>query len=151
MTDWTRFAEGLAEELAMLPDGALVVIKESGKPDNEYRYVQFRQTADLLEAQLTGDTYLDAAARPGHAGQRRLIDAGWQYPDSPHNENWWIELSWPLSTAVDRHLSDMVVIGLRDCFRIPDPDTLIYDAWNQTKGNRRLHMPLLGLNWEHVQ
>ncbi|MFE7799422.1 hypothetical protein [Nocardia sp. NPDC057440] len=34
---------------------------------------------------------------------------------------WWIELPWPVNSAVYRQLAAMVVTGLRDAFRITDP------------------------------
>ncbi|MBF6332780.1 TY-Chap domain-containing protein [Nocardia transvalensis] len=151
MTDWTEFSAGLAEELATLPAGALVVITEADKPAGNCRYTQFRQTDDLLEAQLTGDTYLSPESRPSGPGRQRIIDAGWQQPDSRHTDNWWIELPWPITTALYRQLADMVVTGLRDGFGITDPTTLVYDAWNDRAGNRRLPLPRLGLGWDRVQ
>lgn len=39
----------------------------------------------------------------------------------------------------------MVVTGLRDAFRITDPGSLTYTAWNKNVDERDLHLPLLGL------
>ncbi|WP_405164543.1 hypothetical protein OG203_05350 [Nocardia sp. NBC_01499] len=144
MTEWAQFAEALAEQLAQLPIGAIMKIIAVG-PTGRFRFVQFAIGDDALVAELTGDAYLDSIGRPTPEGRLRIIDAGWQLPDADHVDNWWIELPWPISSAVRHQLAAMVITGLRDGFDIPDPASLVYDAWNSNDGNKSLILPSLSL------
>jgi hypothetical protein len=68
--------------------------------------------------------------------------------DEHHHQdahNWWVEPPWPMASASYSQLAWMVVTGLRDGFRITDPTTLAYTAWNENAGNRALDRPMLGL------
>ncbi|NEW39046.1 hypothetical protein GV794_17255 [Nocardia cyriacigeorgica] len=142
MTGWTEFAEGLAEELADLPAGAVVKIVEPGPAP---RYAQFRQLDDELWAELVGDHWLAPAARAGSTGGRLIVEAGWHAPDADHGHNWWVEWPWPQSSARYRQLTSMVVTGLRDGFGIAAVSDLSYVAWNENVGNCALDLPGLGL------
>lgn len=139
MTDWGPFAEGLAEQLALLPSGAIVKIVAPG------RFAQFAQDDDSLVAHLIGDEHLDPADRPVAERRRRIVDAGWQLPDVDHAGNWWIELPWPVVSSIYRQLAAMVVIGLRDGLGVRSPADLVYEAWNDRAGNAPMDLPLLGL------
>ncbi len=146
MTDWDRLRDGLARELAILPSGALVVVIESGGAG---RYAQFAQTDTTLRTELISDNFLEQTHRPSPHARQLLIDNGWREPVG-NSGNWWIELPWPITTAIYRYLAQMVVTGLRDGLGLPDPSVLVYDAWDSNRGNRRLDMPLLGLQHEKV-
>ncbi|WP_062987644.1 TY-Chap domain-containing protein [Nocardia anaemiae] len=145
MTEWAEFTERLAEQLAVLPAGAIVKIVEAGPPSGHQRFAQFAQTDNELLAELVGDEFLEPAARPDETGHRLITESGWQEPDDDHGPYWWIELPWPVNSAIYRQLAAMVVTGLRDAFRISDPGSLTYTAWNKNADERDLHLPLLGL------
>ncbi|MFF0494598.1 hypothetical protein ACFYTQ_36740 [Nocardia sp. NPDC004068] len=142
MTDWDRFAAQLAEQLSVLPAGAMVKVVASSPP---YRFAQFAQGDAYLLAELTGDEYLPPTDRPAEDRRRRIIDAGWQVPDLDHGGNWWIEVPWPVASAIYRQLAAMVVTGLRDGLAVGSPAGLCYEAWNAQASNELMDLPLLGL------
>ncbi len=75
MTEWARFASGLAEELREIPAGALLVISEAG--GGMGRYVQFAQGNHAVEAELVGDDFLTVEAdRVLLGAERSLAPAG---------------------------------------------------------------------------
>lgn len=150
MTDWIQFADGLARELARLPAGVIVIIADADEHGGDGHYVQFVQSEDGLRAELVGDFHLESAAQPSAQARQLVLDAGWQIPDRKHGDNWWIDLPWPVSTAVYRALAAMVVTGLRDGLGVSNPDLLLYRAWNDRRGNRPLDLPLLCLRQERV-
>ncbi|WP_225725497.1 MULTISPECIES: hypothetical protein [unclassified Nocardia] len=148
MTDWTEFSEGLANRLAGLPAGAVVIIGEAGVPSEQRRFVQFRQLADRTWIELCGDDSFDPELRVARDMHRWIAEAGWRDRDDDHGGNWWFEQVWP-ATSVDYHrLASMVVTGLRDAYQISTPDRLSYDAWNENAGNRTLELPQLGIRQE---
>ncbi|MFJ4840621.1 TY-Chap domain-containing protein [Streptomyces sp. NPDC088746] len=143
MTGWDGFSEGLAEQLASLPAGSVLIIRESGQTG---RYAQFLQSDERVGAELVGDHHLAPGLRAGEAGCRLIAEAGWQLPeDTVYGHNWWSELPWPSSSVSYRELARMTVTGLRDGLRITGPQDLVYEAWEQRRGNRSLTLPLLGL------
>jgi hypothetical protein len=144
VTGWEDFGVGLAAELMALPAGALVVIAET---DGAGRYVQFVQSDDSLYAELVGDAALAEDSQPRPERRRLITDCGWQNPEtSPAGgDNWWVELPWPVASAIYRQLASMVVVGLRDALGMTSPMLMTYDAWNGNDGNRPLEMPQLGL------
>ncbi|MDN2500332.1 hypothetical protein FHY52_27135 [Nocardia nova] len=144
MTSWDDFSVGLAHELMALPAGALVVIAEA---DGAGRYVQFVQSEDSLYAELVGDAVLAEDNQPTPDGRWLITDCGWQHPEtSPEGgDNWWVELPWPVPSAIYRRLASMVVVGLRDALGMTSPMLMTYDAWNGHDGNRPLEMSHLGL------
>jgi hypothetical protein len=146
LNGWEEFAAGLAEELAGLPAGAVVIIAESTPISEVARYAQFRQFEDILAAELGGDKWLEPAAQAGETGNKLIANAGWQQPDFAHVGNWWNEWLWPMTSADYRRLAAMVVTGLRDAYRIADPAELAYRAWNENAGNSPIELPLLGLS-----
>ncbi|MFI6938598.1 TY-Chap domain-containing protein [Streptomyces sp. NPDC050418] len=143
VTEWGALGEALAEELASLSDGSVLVIREAGRTG---RYVQFLQSDATLEAELSGDHHLDPALRAGVAGSRLIVEAGWRPPvDTAYGHNWWAELAWPSPSAAYRNLAAMSVSGLRDGLRIAGPQALVYEAWDGRQGNRSLTCHRLGL------
>ncbi|NKY37142.1 hypothetical protein HGA13_29330 [Nocardia speluncae] len=140
MTEWPELAAGLADQLAALPAGAVLIIAEAEGP----RYAQFKQFDDRLYAEVVGDSWLDPGKQAGAPGARRLVDAGWQAPGGEHT-NWWIDRPWPLSPAQYRELVAMVFTALRDVFAIAEPADLVYEAWNTEAGDADLDLPGLGL------
>ncbi|MFJ5711434.1 TY-Chap domain-containing protein [Streptomyces sp. NPDC093105] len=151
MTGWDGFQERLAEQLASLPAGAVVIVSETGaapptKTAKGSRYAQFRQDPESLYAELSGDRHLEGAARAGDEGGRLLVAAGWRAPDADDRVgNWCAELPWPSPSVAYRRLASMVVTGLHVVFRVPAPSSLAYTAWDAEDGNRPLELPLLGL------
>lgn len=144
MTGWDGLGERLAEQLASLATGSVLIIGERGRTG---RYAQFLQSDERVEAELVGDHHLDPALRAGEAGSRLIAEAGWRPPeDTVHGHNWWAELPWPSSSAAYRELAGMTVTGLRDGLRIAGPQALVYEAWDGRRGNRPLVLPLLGLS-----
>jgi hypothetical protein len=144
VTDWTQFADLLAEQLAVLPSGAILKLVKI-LPD-QYQFVEFAQDDDSLYADMTGDTYLEPGYRPTPQGRQEIIDVGWQIPDADHVDNWWIQLPWPLTTSIYHYIATMSVTGLRDGFGIHSPAELVYDAWNTNNRNDPMDLPLLGLD-----
>ncbi|MFD4242148.1 hypothetical protein ACFWP3_11195 [Streptomyces sp. NPDC058525] len=143
MTRWEGFSEGLAEQLASLTAGSVLIISEGGQTG---RYAQFLQSDETVEAELVGDHYLDPALRAGEAGCRLIAEAGWRAPqDTVYGHNWRTELPWPSPSDAYRKLAGMTVTGLRDGLRITGPQVLVYEAWDGRRGNRPLALPLLGL------
>ncbi|MDA5284110.1 hypothetical protein [Streptomyces sp. Isolate_45] len=143
MTEWDGFSERLAEQLASLAAGSVLIIREVGQTG---RYVQFLQTEERVEAELVGDHHLELALRAGEVGCRLIAEAGWRPPeDTVYGHNWWTELPWPSSSVAYRELAGMTVTGLCDGLRIAGPQALVYEAWDGRRGNRLLTLPLLGL------
>lgn len=143
--EWESFAEALAEELAVLPAGALIVISEPGDGLTG-RYAQFVQETDRLVAEVVADSVLEPKQRVSAEGERAITSAGWRPPDRPAGrENWWAELAWPASARQYQALAGMVVTAMRDGYGIPDPGGLRYRAWNEKKGNDPFDLPRLGL------
>ncbi|MEU0101416.1 hypothetical protein [Streptomyces sp. NPDC006267] len=144
MTAWEGFCEGLAEQLASLATGSVLIIREGGRTG---RYAQFAQSDEVLRAELTGDHGLDPALRAGETGGRLIAEAGWEPPQGTvYGHNWQAGLPWPSPANTYRELARMTVTGLRDGFRIVSPRTLVYEAWDERRGNRPLVLPLLGLD-----
>ncbi|MFD6103663.1 hypothetical protein ACFWFQ_13445 [Nocardia salmonicida] len=144
MTDWADFARGLADELAAAPDTTVLVIGEVAPPGSR-RFAQFRKTSESVEAELTGDEWLDPASRPDDPGWRAITRAGWNRPDQDHCDNWWAEFSSPVDTDQYRRIAAITVAGLRDGFGIGSPLTLAYKGWVERAGNSNLHLPGLGI------
>ncbi|NEW36826.1 hypothetical protein GV791_30355 [Nocardia cyriacigeorgica] len=143
MTEWAQLSTGLAAEMTRLGAGSVLRIGEDRTESP--RFAQLRQLDDRIWAELVGDRWLGPEARAGAEGARILSAAGWQPPDADHGDNWWVEWSWPLSSARYRALAAMIVEGLRDAFGIADPSVLTYVAWDESDGNRPLDLPALGL------
>ncbi|MRH89500.1 hypothetical protein GFY24_18955 [Nocardia sp. SYP-A9097] len=144
MTDWDRFEAGLAEELAMLPAGALVTI-DTKAPDTEPGFAQFAQFEGKVLAELGAYADLDRDVGLNAPGAPLVLATGWHPPDQSDRDNWWVELPWPITSAIYRELAAMVVIGLRDAFHVSGPARLVYRAWNSKAGNRPFDLPLLGI------
>ncbi|MFE3188713.1 hypothetical protein ACFXHA_06860 [Nocardia sp. NPDC059240] len=144
MTSWDRFEAGLAEQLAELPAGALVVIET--RVDTELGLAQFAQYEDKLVAELGAAGDLDEGAEPNMPGALLASAAGWHRPDQTDHYNWWVELPWPITTDIYRALAAMAVTGLRDVFHVSSPTRLVYRAWNSSLGNRDLDLPRLGID-----
>lgn len=140
MTEWVELAAGLSRHLATLPAGAVLIISESEGP----RYAQFRQFEDRLYAELVSDAYLDSEARVGEAGARRLVEAGWQLPEGDRG-NWWLDCTWPLTSAQYQELAAKVLFGLHEVLGITEPDELVYESWNSEADDQELPLPGLGL------
>lgn len=151
MTGWAELAQGLAEHLATLPDGAILKIIEVLPPSELPRYAQFVQSADLLRCEFISNTWLTGEARLTPAAELLLAEIGWQQPnpDPDYSDNWWLELPWPLASTLYEHVAAMVITGFRDGLGTTDPSNLAYDAWNANAGNRALELPLLGLPRVH--
>ncbi|WP_051152721.1 TY-Chap domain-containing protein [Nocardia niigatensis] len=144
MTDWNQFEVGLAEELAGLPAGALVTI-DTKAPDTEPGFAQFAQSEDKVVAELGAYADLDREAGVNAPGAAVVLAAGWHPPVGSDRDNWWVELPWPVTSAIYRQLAAMVVIGLKDAFHVSSPTRLVYKAWNSNAGNRRFDLPRLGI------
>ncbi|GAA4059366.1 TY-Chap domain-containing protein [Actinomadura miaoliensis] len=141
--DWEAFTVGLAEELANLPAGALVVILEPVETDRQ-RYVQFAQSSTELFAYVVVNSFLERdEVRATPRGEEVIMDAGWRCPEGMH-ENWWQELRWPASSRQYRDLARAIAIALRDGYRIGDISHWRYRAWNEETGDL-IELPKLGL------
>ncbi|MRH92886.1 hypothetical protein GFY24_36640 [Nocardia sp. SYP-A9097] len=143
MNDWSDFTDRLAEQLTMLPDGAVVTISGAG-PSTSYVQSQVVQLSDALWATFQGKP------KPGDefasADPELMTAAGWQPPETgDHGTSWWIELPWPVASPIYRQLAIMIVTGFRDGHQIPDPSGLSYDAWNSNMNDRPVDLPLLGI------
>ncbi|WP_433201593.1 TY-Chap domain-containing protein [Nocardia sp. CA-107356] len=145
MIGWDEFAERLADQLASLPAGAVVSIRERVPNPDRRRYAQFFQTDTELCAELPGPDMLDPEVRANAAGLRHIADLGWRAPAGRDDYNWSYHLAWPALRADYHTLATMITSGLRDAFGIATPEQLTYTAWNENKGNADLALPLLGL------
>lgn len=141
MSGWAAFVAGLAEQLATLPDGAIVKIIEPESTPKQPRYAQFSQSSDRLWAEFIGNEWLEPVDRLDPAAQQLMVEIGWQEPDAEHSDNWWTELPWPVNSAIYGQLASMVATGFRDGFRMADPSELTYEAWNENTGNSPLELP----------
>ncbi|MFD0692097.1 TY-Chap domain-containing protein [Actinomadura fibrosa] len=130
--DWETFADALAEDMATLAAGALVVISEPGESG---RYVQFAQDDDQLDVDVVGNAFLDDSSRASVEGEQKISLAGWTAPNAEY-ENWTLQLGWPASHVEYRALTEKMVVALRDGYGIASPETWRYRAWNDRKGNR---------------
>ncbi|WP_280483878.1 DUF6301 family protein [Nocardia farcinica] len=149
MTSWAGFTDGLTQHLAVLSAGTVVIIGEGGEPQERRRFVQFRQLGAMIWAELPGDSWLAPEVQVGESGGQIIESAGWQRPDADHCDNWWYELGWPAPSDGYRQLAERIVTGLRDGFRITDPATLVYEAWNERGGE--VELPLLGLSTKRAR
>ncbi|GLW64797.1 hypothetical protein Arub01_30410 [Actinomadura rubrobrunea] len=130
--DWEHFITALAEELAKLPAGALVVISEPGE-GKQSRYVQFAQSSGELVGYVVYNGFLDERVRATPRGEEAIMDAGWNPPRGPH-DNWWQSLGWPATSKQYRDLARAIVIALRDGYGIDDISHWRYQAWNERSG-----------------
>jgi hypothetical protein len=143
--EWELFEQGLADELAGLPAGALVVLFESGEGDGG-RYAQFVQRPDRLITEVVANSFLEPGERASAEGELAIVAAGWRPPaPSEGRENWWTDLAWPASSEQYLALAGMVATALRDGYGIADPGGFRYRAWNEKKGNDPIDLPRLGL------
>ncbi|MFI6777027.1 TY-Chap domain-containing protein [Nocardia sp. NPDC050412] len=145
MTGWDEFTDRLANQLAVLPAGAIVSIRERVPNPDRRRYAQFYQTDTKLYAELPGPGMLDPEVRADAAGLEYIADLGWQPPIGRDSYNWSFNVAWPAPRAEYHRLAAMITSGLRDAFGIAAPAQLTYTAWNENKGNADLALPLLGL------
>ncbi|MFI6366781.1 TY-Chap domain-containing protein [Nocardia sp. NPDC050630] len=145
MTGWDEFTDRLAAQLASLPAGAVVSIRERVPNPDRRRYAQFYQTDTELYAELPGPGMLDPEVRADAAGLEHITDLGWQPPTGRDSWNWSYNVRWPALRAEYHRLAAMITSGLRDAFGIAAPAQLAYRAWNENKGNADLALPLLGL------
>ncbi|MFC4124726.1 TY-Chap domain-containing protein [Nocardia rhizosphaerae] len=143
MTSWPSFTDALAGQLAVLPAGAVVILRETRTQSP--RYAQFRQLDHVLAGELVCDDALTEPLRAGAEGDQVIIAAGWQPPEDGLAGNWWLELPWPATAWRYHEVAAMVVTGLRDGYGVREPDELSYRAWDESAGNRPLDLPLLGL------
>lgn len=144
--DWAAFAAGLAEELADLSAGTLVVVREAGREIGQARFAQFVQEDDELAAEVVTNEFLEPQFRASSAGEDVIRRAGWRVP-APHegHDVWWFTLPWPATSTQYKQLSLMVVKALRDGYEIDDTTLWCYRAWNERKGNESVELPRLGL------
>ncbi|GAB4583204.1 TY-Chap domain-containing protein [Nocardia sp. IFM 10818] len=140
MTEWDQLAERLADQLAGLPDGAIVTIGGT-KPSGPYVQSQVVQLEDSIWGEFLGDAILGHATID--AAPEVMTNVGWEPPgNADHGKNWWIELPWPIPSAIYRQLATMVVTGFRDYHRFPDLSALSYHAWNSLERNRPIELDL---------
>lgn len=141
MTTWSDFAEGLAETLATLPSGAVVIIAEPGPlrtarglPSSAGTARGFMpkspEASNWLNRALTG---LASSQTPvGGAPDLTVTRTGGPLP-------------WPATSGDYRPLASMIVTALRDALGIAKPDDLEYHALNENYGNAPIELPLLGI------
>ncbi|MFC9993658.1 DUF6301 family protein [Nocardia sp. NPDC127526] len=140
MTGWDEFAERLAEQLTALPDGAIVTIG-GNRPSGAYVQSQVVQLEDGIWGEFLGDALIQGDSID--ADPEVMTDVGWQPPgNADHGKNWWIELPWPVPSAIYRRLATMIVTGFREYHRFPDTSALSYHAWNSIEGNRPIELHL---------
>ncbi|MFC4913242.1 TY-Chap domain-containing protein [Actinomadura gamaensis] len=141
--DWQTFAAELADDLAALPAGALLVISER---DDGGRFAQFAQDDDGLVAYVCDNTYLAPDDQASPEARQVIAAAGWNAPDPRQgHEDWWYRLPWPASSAAYRRLTDMIAAAFRDGYGIASPDGWNYRAWNEREGNDPIELRRLSL------
>ncbi|WP_306361456.1 hypothetical protein [Nocardia sp. CC227C] len=140
MTEWNQLIDHLTAEIARLPDGAIVTIGGT-KPSGPYVQSQIVQLEDSIWGEFLGDAVLGATSI--EAAPEAMTNVGWRPPGNPdHGRNWWIELPWPVPSAIYRQLATMIVTGFRDYHRFPGPSALSYHAWNSAAGDRPIELDL---------
>ncbi|WP_051468233.1 TY-Chap domain-containing protein [Actinomadura oligospora] len=141
--DWQEFAEQLAEDLSLLSAGTLLVIEE--RPEDG-RYAQFVQEDDKLLAYVADNRYMTPADKVTPEGERVIEEAGWHRaePGRAHDD-WWQELPWPASGTAYRHLTEAIVVALRDGYGIASPEGWRYRAWNEREANAPVTLARLSL------
>jgi hypothetical protein len=139
---WDAFITALATELSRLPDGAVVVIEDSG---NRNHYAQFMQSSDSLRAEVASDPEPPAAISIPPATEERLRQSGWQPPDANGSlPNWSYDLPWPASWRDYQELAATMVAFLRDTLGIVAPTSMVHRSWiNHT--NEALELTALGI------
>ncbi|MEV4257570.1 hypothetical protein AB0J52_30805 [Spirillospora sp. NPDC049652] len=142
--EWETFAAELADDLADLPAGALLVISER---EEGGRFTQFAQEDDVLLAYLCDNAFLQPEDQASPEARRVIEAAGWHAPDPGRGQDdWWYRLPWPSSSADYRRLTGMLVTAFRDGYGIPSPEGWTYRAWNEREGNAPLTLPSLDLH-----
>ncbi|GAA1559458.1 hypothetical protein GCM10009678_48020 [Actinomadura kijaniata] len=144
--DWAHLSAALAEELADLPAGALVVVYEAGKETGRFRFAQFAQDEDRLSAEIVTNGFLVPEVRATPDGEELIRRAGWRAPEVREGHDiWWYSLPWPSPPDRYRELAEMVVTALRDGYGASGQSPWAYDAWNERQGNSPLELPRLRL------
>ncbi len=138
---WDRFRDGLAKTLATVPELGVAIIRDRAKP---WRFVQFIMQGDHLRAEA--GTAVDRLARQQRTPEElaALLAAGWEDTGDP-GLNYVRLLDWPATSAGYLLLADLMVSALRDVFRVPSPESLVYTAWSNAAGEGDLDLPHLGL------
>ncbi|WP_327140644.1 TY-Chap domain-containing protein [Nocardia sp. NBC_01327] len=144
MTDWSDFADRLTQQVAVLPENAVVTIGSVGW-SVPYVQAQLVRPGGSVWATFQGEPLSGALASFG-TDPELMSEVGWQSPgNSDHGTCWWIELPWPVSVMIHRQLASMIVTGFRDVHRIASTSALAYSAWDLEASERNIELPLLGL------
>ncbi|MFB8005156.1 hypothetical protein [Nocardia sp. NPDC056000] len=106
MTSWDEFARGLAYQLAILADGAILLI-DTDEPNVQPGFAQFAQDGDNLHAELVGYADLDRNAGLHNPGHQLSLRAGWHPPDNDW-ENWWFQMPRAEQPTAGPKLATMV-------------------------------------------
>jgi hypothetical protein len=127
---WDEFTGRLARTLAELDERTYVVISAVGTNV----FVQYHQAPDALYAEAVADAYLPEHQQLGFEQVDAMKSLGWTPPDiGPGMLNWNQQLPWPARTADYRRLAEASVAALRDIYRVPGPDQLVYRAWQEAE------------------
>jgi hypothetical protein len=128
--EWEEFTTRLAQTLAELDERTYVVVSAAGTNV----FVQYRQAPDALYAEAVADAFLPEQQQLSFAQVDAMKGLGWTPPDiGPGMLNWNQQLPWPAHTADYRRLAEASVAALRDIYRVPSPDNLVYRAWQEAE------------------
>lgn len=132
---WRRFRGRLADRLAELGEGVLVVgagLPLEDEDDGAAPYVQFAGFADggMLRGEVSSNAYLAARHSLDERAEALLVDLGWSPPEES-SENFFLDV--PASHA-DR-LAVMAVRALREVFGAAHPTFLDHDLGGPDDGS----------------
>lgn len=149
---WPDFASRLGNSLNRLAsdpsmDATLVI----NQATQELAYVQFIVNEGGVYAEVSSARkYLPKDQRLSPESLDVLKNAGWDKPDRGNRVgNWTAEVA-PGDPSGFARLADKCVVALRDVWRVPDPNTLVYRAF-RGDSNEDLTVGELGLTREPTQ
>lgn len=121
-TAWTGFRQRLADRMAELPEGELVLVELAGEPGSGTRpYCQVLASGGTLRVEAVSNTYLAPEHRLDAAQEEALVRLGFERPEAED----WSEGETNFFTMLDQREADltavMVVRAMREVFAVIHP------------------------------
>jgi hypothetical protein len=131
MAGWNELEAALTGVLAEFADGTRLIVSWRGEDTVYVQAAQDLGQALLLEA--VSDSFLTAPVNLGPAGGGVLTELGWTAPRGA-GDNWSLQIAWPTTTRDFAHGAHLLVGALRDGYRVPSTEDLVYTAWREAVG-----------------